>query len=299
LQGKDDATLRALSIAAATIVVLRATFAAADEGVPSTREEVVVLQQRLTDSGCYKGAVDGQPSPELDAATKACPDQRPFLRIETGMHTAPIWRIGVDAACSLLATPSEDKTVRLWSLPEGKLKRTIRLPIADGAFGNFSAVALSPDGHTLAAGGFDASYKNLGYGSLSVIDLSSGEVRRYGNLSVINTIAFSLDGARIAVGLVEDGVRVFDAASGKELLSDRDYSDQILGLAFAPDGSLVASGEDGVVRRYASDLRLEMRLDIRRSGLGGEVPAGVAISPDGRRLAVGFMGQPQVLILDA
>ena len=48
------------------------------------------------------------------------------------MHTAAIRRIGVDAACSLLATASDDKTVRLWSLPDGKLKRVIRLPIGDG-----------------------------------------------------------------------------------------------------------------------------------------------------------------------
>jgi hypothetical protein len=39
------------------------------------------------------------------------------------MHTAIISRVGVDAACSLLATASDDKTVRLWSLPDGKLHR--------------------------------------------------------------------------------------------------------------------------------------------------------------------------------
>ena len=62
------------------------------------------------------------------------------------MHTAPIQRIGVDAACSLLATASDDKTVRLWSLPDGKLKRVVRLPIGDGDAGKVQATALSPDG---------------------------------------------------------------------------------------------------------------------------------------------------------
>ena len=46
------------------------------------------------------------------------PDQRPALRIEAGMHTAQIKRIGVDAACSLIVTGSDDKTARLWALPE-------------------------------------------------------------------------------------------------------------------------------------------------------------------------------------
>jgi hypothetical protein len=34
------------------------------------------------------------------------------------MHGARIWRIGVDAACRLMVTGSDDKTARLWALPE-------------------------------------------------------------------------------------------------------------------------------------------------------------------------------------
>jgi hypothetical protein len=34
------------------------------------------------------------------------PDPTPILRIETGMHGAPIRRISADAQCRLLATPS-------------------------------------------------------------------------------------------------------------------------------------------------------------------------------------------------
>ena len=124
-------------------------------------DAIKALEQRLTDAGCYKGFVDGKTSEALDSAIRACPDQRLFLRIETGMHTAPIRSIGVDAACSLLATASDDKTVRLWSLPDGKLKRVIRLPIGDGNAGKVNATALSPDGRLLAAGGWDASWDKM------------------------------------------------------------------------------------------------------------------------------------------
>src|SRR5580693_6412870 len=102
-------------------------------------DEIKALEQRLTDARCYKGAIDGETSAALDEAIKACPDQRPVLRIETGMHTAPIKGIGVDAACSLLATASDDKTVRLWSLPDGKLERVVRLPIGEGDAGKVYA----------------------------------------------------------------------------------------------------------------------------------------------------------------
>src|ERR1700675_640867 len=68
------------------------------------------------------------------------PPQQPQLVIDPGMHTARINRIGVDAACSLLATGSYDKTVRLWRLPQGKLLNTLRLPIGPGNDGKVYAV---------------------------------------------------------------------------------------------------------------------------------------------------------------
>jgi hypothetical protein len=87
------------------------------------------------------------------------PPQEPILRIDPGMHTATIKRIGVDADCTLLATGSYDKTVRLWRLPEGKLLRTLRPPIGPGNDGKVYAVALASDGSWVAAGGWDAAQK--------------------------------------------------------------------------------------------------------------------------------------------
>jgi hypothetical protein len=86
-----------LRLLARLAVLLSAGVASAGEARPS-REETLTLQQRLTDAGCYHGPIDGASSAALDAAIKACPDQAPFLRIETGMHTAEIYRIGVDAS---------------------------------------------------------------------------------------------------------------------------------------------------------------------------------------------------------
>jgi len=86
-----------------------------------------------------------------------------FLRIEPGMHTAMIGRIGVDAAGTLIVTGSDDKTARLWALPEGgrgsaELLRALRVPIGEGNDGKVYAVALSPDGKWVAAGGWDAMW---------------------------------------------------------------------------------------------------------------------------------------------
>ncbi len=258
-------------------------------------DEIKALEQRLTDAGCYKGALDGKTSSALDEAIKACPDQRPFLRIETGMHTALIRRIGVDAACHLLTTASEDKTVRLWSLPDGKLERIVRLPIGEGNLGKVNATTLSPDGRLLAAGGWDAAWDKTGMHSLTIVDLSTGAIRRFGAFEdVINRIAFSADGRRVAIGLGSGGLRVLDSATGAELFADRDYGDAVYGLAFAPDGALIASSFDGQLRRYGPDLKLT----VKRAAPDGKSPFAVAIDPSGRRLAVGYYDWTPVSILN-
>jgi WD40 repeat protein len=286
------------ALAVATCWALAPARAAGLDPAQMSADEIKSLEQRLTDAGCYNGAIDGHGSDALDAAIMACPDQRPFLRIETGMHTALIARIGVDAACSLLATASTDKTVRLWSLPDGKLQRVIRLPIGDGWAGRVNATALSSDGRLLGVGGVDAAYNKTGKHSLTIVDLSNGAIRRFGAFEdAVATVAFSADGRRVAVGLGgENGMRVLDSATGVELFADRHYGGTVGSLAFAPDGSIVVSSDDGQLRRYGPDLKLT----AKRSAPDGKDPFGVAIDPSGRRVAIGYGGDsPRVSMLDA
>jgi hypothetical protein len=68
-----------------------------------------------------------------EVRAQALPSAEPIPRIETGMHGAMINRIGVDATCRLMVTGSDDKTARLWALPEDgaaepKLLRVLRVP---------------------------------------------------------------------------------------------------------------------------------------------------------------------------
>jgi WD40 repeat protein len=48
------------------------------------------------------------------------------------MHTAPITSADVDAAGRHAVTGSDDKTARIWSVANGRLERTIRLPAGPG-----------------------------------------------------------------------------------------------------------------------------------------------------------------------
>jgi WD40 repeat protein len=51
------------------------------------------------------------------------------------MHTAPIRDVGVDAAGRIAITGGLDKTLRIWSLTNGELLRTIRIPAGPGDIG--------------------------------------------------------------------------------------------------------------------------------------------------------------------
>ena len=72
------------------------------------------------------------------------------------MHTANIKAQDVDAAGRFAVTGGGDRTVRIWSIPDGKLLRTIWIPVGPEQVGDVYAVAVSPDGSTIAAGGYTA-----------------------------------------------------------------------------------------------------------------------------------------------
>jgi WD40 repeat protein len=295
-----DRMIRIVVAAMAILATLASPMpqAASRDLAAMSGEDIRVLQQRLLDGACYKGPIDGQPSAALETAQKFCPDQEPVLRIETGMHVAPIKRIGVDAQCKIAATGSDDKTVRLWSMPEGRLIRTQRLPIGEGNLGKIFAVAVSPDGRVIAAGGWVAhsDQRESVYFFDAATESSVRRIGAFGN--VILHLAFSPDGTKLAVALGGgQGIRVLDVASGRELMADTDFAADANsnGVAFGPDGALYATGYDGFLRRYGPNLRRTAKV----AAPGGKRPYDIAIDPSGRKLAVGYADTTAVDILDA
>jgi len=262
--------------------------------------EIGSLQQRLTDARCYAGAIDGQASPTLQAAIEACPSQDPVLRIETGMHVATSKRIGVDRACRIAATSSEDKTVRVWSLPEGRLIRILRVPIGPGNGGKIYATAVSPDGRWVAAGGWDARWEATHEHFVYVFEASTGAlVSRAGPFGdVIDHLVFSPDGRWLAAtSFAGVGLKVIDTQTWRIAAEDRAYADQSWGAAFGPDGRLYTVAYDGKLRKYGPGPAFKKEREVLTTG--GRRPYSVAIDPKGQLIGLGFDDSRAVDIYDA
>ena len=158
-------------------------------------------------------------------------------------------------------------------------------------------ISYSPDGKRLAEGSQD--------GSVRIFEPASGRLLRsihIGGQAPI--VQFSPDGSALAVG-GSRGVRIVDASTGATRLVAhiRPYG----ACGYPCDANQFASSSDGSAL-YIADGTNVVRWNLRNNRLrlltpgpiGGAFARGtyyVALSPDGRRLAVG--GWPGIAVLDA
>ncbi|MBI3273105.1 MAG: TIR domain-containing protein [Planctomycetes bacterium] len=98
----------------------------------------------------------------------------------------------------------------------------------------------------------------------------------------VTSVAFSPDGGRIASGSNDETLRVWDAATGREIACLRGHESSVESVAFSPDGGRLASGScDRTVRVWEAETGRQVTC-LRGHQLSVK---SVAFSPDGRRIA--------------
>jgi WD40 repeat protein len=217
------------------------------------------------------------------------PSPDPQLRVEAGMHTSVVRRVSTDSRGRWALTSSDDKTARVWNLGTGRLMMILRPPAGAGNEGKLFSCAMSPDGNIAALAGW-TGYEWYGEHQIYLFDRSTGRLTRSltGIANVINHMAFSPDGRYLAAVLgSNNGIRVWDLSSDAAPFSDTAYDSDSYGLTWTRDGRLATTSYDGNIRLYkVSQSGLKNVATVK--GRGGEQPNGIAFSPDGRQILVGF-----------
>jgi eukaryotic-like serine/threonine-protein kinase len=173
-----------------------------------------------------------------------------------------------------IATTSQDYTVRIWDSRTGQT-----LAVLPGLWFT-QTVEFSPDGQYLAA--------SLQNATVYLYQIQGRRERRWlvGHANGVQCLASHPRLPRFASGADDHAINVWDLESAQSVRDWTAHNHYVGGLAYSPDGSMLASGNgdgSGDVRIWDSETGTLRRV---LSGHAAGVHA-LAFDPTGRRLATG------------
>jgi WD40 repeat protein/tRNA A-37 threonylcarbamoyl transferase component Bud32 len=190
-------------------------------------------------------------------------------------HDRLIWSLSFHPDSQTLATCSWDKTVRLWDVATGTLKKPLFRNAEQIPMGS----SFSPDGRYLVIG--------TGQGNIRLWQPETDHVTTWpaGHKGAIPSVTFNRDGSMLATASWDTTARLWTFPEGKMHGLPLAHPGQVKAVAFRPDGTLLATAcEDGLVRLWNPYTGLLSAPPLKHPG--GVLA--VAFHPDGTRLVSGW-----------
>lgn len=191
-----------------------------------------------------------------------------------GAHTAIILSIAFSANGRLLASSGHDNRVKVWLRKENGQGWIHRATFLHDAL--VRALAFSPDSRLLATGGGD----NL----MRIWDVNLEESTRTlrGHSAAVTSMSFVSDGSLVSAS-ADGTVRLWDSPAGQEH-NRLAQTGIIVNMSLSRNGKTLASSDPNHSTVHLWDVASQTRIHSF-TGVSG-LAANVAISPDGRVLAV-------------
>jgi WD40 repeat protein len=211
--------------------------------------------------------------------------------VPPGKHGHAVSSAGFSSDGSRVVTASWDGSARIWDATTGK--EIILLRHGDwGSYPQVYSAAFSPDGSRIVTAGADNTARIwdtatggkimvLRGPGLSVLCAalmldSYPEARERGNL--LRMAAFSPDGSRVVTAGSDNTARIWDTATGDEIMALHGHEGPAYSAAFSPNGSrIVTASYDKTARLW--DVATGRELMVLRGH--GAMVLSAAFSPDG------------------
>ncbi|XHX80698.1 MAG: protein kinase [Stenomitos frigidus ULC029] len=194
-------------------------------------------------------------------------------------HTACVNAVAISPNRPIVASSSEDKTIRFWNLQTGD----VITAVLDHVLA-IRAIAFSPDGATIASGGQD---RTVVLTRKWYLDISGRSEVLGQHTQAVTAIAFTPSGRMLASASRDKTIKLWNLQTREELCTLKAHRLNVTAIAFSPNGQLLASASaDHTVCLWTTEANLTIQMCYTLGDHVGTVQA-VAFSLDSQMLATG------------
>ncbi|KAF3074205.1 hypothetical protein CFAM422_003493 [Trichoderma lentiforme] len=152
-------------------------------------------------------------------------------------HSYGVNSVAFSHNSKLLASGSNDETVKIWNITTGQCQQTLQ-----GHSSCVNSVAFSHNSKLLASGSNDETVK--------IWNITTGQCQRtlQGHSDSVNSVAFSHDSKLLVSGSDDKTIKIWKITTGQCQQTLQGHRSEVRSVAFSHNSKLLASAGDGAVK---------------------------------------------------